>query len=233
MNFPVLAFGTIAKYRQLLPILEQNAKAPDAVQRAVASAARAIGTGVESAGREPGATLLGLGRDNAHILGETFHSQGAVRFGEYIAKVSVTPASREVQALTGRPMAVNGFSSIRDIVLNHFRRSGAEYDLRAQLCTDLDTMPVEDAAVRWNDDASPHRPVATVRIQAQDASSPERGVFGDNLLSFNPWNGVVEHRPLGQIMRVRKAAYERSSAFRHTTNAVARVQPSSSTDVPD
>lgn len=233
VNFPVLAFGTIARYRQLLPILEQNSTAPDVVQRAVAGVARAAAAGVEATGREPGATLVGIGRDNDHVLGETYHSQGAVRFGDHIAKVSVAPASREVQALTGTPMRVSDFSSIQEIVLEHFRRSGAQYTLRAQLCTDLDAMPVEDASVRWDDGVSPHRPVATVRIEAQDAGTPERRVYGDDVLSFNPWDGVLEHQPLGQIMRIRKPAYERSTAFRHGVNVVRRAEPSSLTDIPD
>ena len=94
-------------------------------------------------------------------------------------------------------------------------------------------MPVEDASVLWPDDISPHQPVATLRLPPQDAYSPARRVYGDDVLSFNPWHGIQEHRPLGSIMRVRIAAYERSSARRHALNARPRVEPTSIEQIPD
>ena len=45
--------------------------------------------------------------------------------------------------------------------------------------------------------------------------------------------GTQEHRPLGSIMRVRIAAYERSSARRHALNARPRVEPTSIEQIPD
>ncbi|MCD1592252.1 catalase, partial [Qipengyuania citrea] len=114
-----------------------------------------------------------------------------------------------------------------------FRANGTEYELRAQLCTDLETMPVEDAAVLWEEEKSPHRAIATLRFDSQDPYSPPRQVFGDDVLSFNPWNGVEAHRPLGGIMRIRRAAYERSSAYRHTQNDRPRIEPQALSDLPD
>jgi hypothetical protein len=32
-------------------------------------------------------------------------------------------------------------------------------------------------------------------------------------MSFTPWHGLAAHRPLGGIMRVRKAAYEAAKKF--------------------
>ena len=94
-------------------------------------------------------------------------------------------------------------------------------------------MPVEDAAVLWPDDLSPHQPLATLRIPPQDAYSPARRVYGDDVLSFNPWHGIREHQPLGSIMRVRIAAYERSTRYRHEMNAQPRVEPTSIDAIPD
>jgi hypothetical protein len=70
-------------------------------------------------------------------------------------------------------------SRMRDVVVEHFQTQGAQYELRAQLCTDLAEMPVEDASVLWKSEVSPHRPVATIDIPAQDAFSPARRVYGD------------------------------------------------------
>ena len=225
VNFPVLAFGTVGKYKSMLALLEKNANAPDFFQKLVAGSARLAEDVVEALGDTPGATLQGLARDNNHMLGETFHTQAAVRYGDYIAKLSWAPKSANVRALTGKPVQVDEFSTMRDVIVDYFRANGAEYELRAQLCADLETMPVEDASVQWDEAISPQVPIATLTIEPQDAASPARRIYGDDVLSFNPWNGVEAHRPLGSIMRVRKPAYERSTAFRHTENAVDRVEP--------
>lgn len=233
VNIPVLSFGTIGKYRQLIGVLEKNAQNPGFLQRAMAGVARGVEAAVEAVGVEPGATLRGLARDNDHLLGETYHSMAAIRFGDHIAKISAAPLSDNVRALTGKDVGTVEDSTMRDLVVEHFRDQGAEYQLRAQLCADLDKMPVEDAAVLWPEELSPHQPIATLRIPPQDAYSPARRVYGDDVLSFNPWHGIREHQPLGSIMRVRIAAYERSTRYRHEMNAQPRVEPTNIDAIPD
>ena len=233
VNFPVLAFGTIAKYKAMLSLLEANAHAPDAFQRLVAAAARGAKDTLEAFGGTAGATLQGMARDNNHPLGESYHTQGALRFGEHVAKLAIAPASDDVRALTGQPFAEVDFSTLRDGIAQHFAQAGAEYELTAQLCTDLAAMPIEDAAVMWEESQSPRRRVATLRFAPQATYSPQRQVYGDDVLSFNPWNGIEAHRPLGGIMRIRRAAYERSTAYRHLMNARERVEPARISDIPD
>lgn len=233
VNFPVLAFGTIPKYQKMLGLLEKNAHAPDFFQRLVAGVARGAKDMVEAVGKVPGATLEGLARDNNHPLGETYHTQAAIRFGDYSAKLSLAPKSSAVRALTGQPVDDVEYSTMRDVIGQFFKHDGAEYELRAQLCTDPEAMPVEDAAVLWSEDASPHRTLATLRFGTQDPYSPPRQVFGDDVLSFNPWNGVAAHQPLGGIMRIRRAAYERSSSYRHIQNDRPRIEPQALSDIPD
>ncbi|EBW2353329.1 catalase [Salmonella enterica subsp. enterica serovar Enteritidis] len=233
VNFPVLAFGDVARYKEMLGLLEANAQAPDFFQKLVAGAARGAKDVVEALGGAPGATLEGLARNNDNPLGESYFTQGALRFGDYIGKVSIAPASPNIKALTGQPIEDVQYSTIRDVVRAHFLEQDAEYTVRVQLCADLKTMPVEDAAVLWDEAVSPQRPVATLRFERQDAYSPARRVYGDDILAFNPWNGVAAHQPLGSIMRVRKAAYERSSQRRHAMNAVARAEPESLAAIPD
>lgn len=233
VNFPALAFGTIAKYKRMLALLEANSHAPDTFQRLLAGTAHGAKQVLEGLGGTPGATLDGLARDNHHPLGETYHTQAAIRFGHYIAKLSLQPSSDSVTSLTGQPVDDVEYASMRDAVSAHFAEHGAEYTLCAQLCTDLDQMPVEDAAIAWPEKLSPHRPVATLRFAPQATANPARQVYGDDVLSFNPWNGVAAHRPLGGIMRIRRAAYERSTAFRHAMNAQPRVEPAQAADIPD
>ncbi|GAB48900.1 catalase family protein [Mobilicoccus pelagius] len=231
VNFPTLAFGTVNKYEDMLDILEKNAGNPAAAQKAVAAAARGVEKLVTGLGRKPDATVQGLANDNSHMLGETYYTQAALRYGDHVAKMSIAPTG-EVAELTGKDVG-DEFDAMRTAVARHFMTKGASYEMRAQLCTDLNEMPVEDAAVLWDEETSPFRTVATLTFEAQDVYSPARRVAGDDELAFNPWNGVEAHRPLGSIMRVRKAAYDASSKRRHDMNVVERREPESLADIAD
>ncbi|MDE3735391.1 catalase family protein [Pseudomonas resinovorans] len=78
-------------------------------------------------------------------------------------------------------------------------------------------MPIEDTSVEWDESISPFVTVATIKVPAQDFDSREQNLACDNL-SFNPWHGLPEHRPIGGINRLRKAVYEAVSAYRHERN---------------
>ena len=39
-------------------------------------------------------------------------------------------------------------------------------------------------------------------------------------MSFSPWHGLEHHRPLGELMRIRKTVYDRSQRFRSETQPV-------------
>ncbi len=118
-------------------------------------------------------------------------------------------------------------SALRNAVVAYFEENAAEYELRVQLCTDLERMPVEDASVEWPEDESPYRPVARITLPIQAAYSPARRVFADDVLSFSPAHGLAEHRPLGSIMRARLRAYGPSSRFPHESEALGKASPCS------
>lgn len=233
VNIPTLAFGTIPKYKQMLPMLERRAAAPAGLQRAGAAIARGIEGLSERAGIEAGPTLQGLASTNHHLLGETYFSQGALRFGDYIAKISVAPASEHLRALTGKDMADLSQSGIERAVAETLRERPARFDLRAQLCTDLDRMPIEDAAIEWDEAESPFETLATLSFDAQETFSDARRVWADDVLAFSPWNGIEAHRPLGSIMRIRRHVYQASSDRRHRLNAITPAEPRSAADIPN
>lgn len=234
VSAPTIPFGHVRAYHEFQRTLQQLDGVPDGLQEAAAALARGAKTVLDAVGVKPPLLVEGQAIPNNHILGETFHSMAAVRFGDYVAKISAAPESPEVKALTGVSIdASAGYSTLRDLVVAFFRDNGAEYRLRAQLCTDLAVMPVEDASVVWPEAASAHRPIARIVIPPQEAYGPARRVFGDDMLSFNPWHGIAAHRPLGSIMRVRAKAYEASSAFRHAMNVQPRVEPTDISELPD
>ena len=140
---------------------------------------------------------------------------------------TAAPKSQSVRDLTGRDLKDVQYSTMRDVIGDFSARTAPNMIARA--AADLETMPVEDAAVLWRESLPI---VPSPRCASTRPYSPPRR-HGDDVLSFNPWNGVEAHRPLGGIMRIRRAAYERSSTYRHTQNDRPRIEPQALSDIPD
>jgi hypothetical protein len=165
---------------------------------------------------------------NNHMLGKTDTTLGAVRHGNYVAKISVALLSENLKALAGKEMDVSEPGTYHDMVVDFFKTQGAKYELRAQLCTNLKTMPVEDASIDWPQNQRPCQVLDKMVLPAQNAYSPARRVYADDMLSFNPFHCLPEHLPLGSIK-----ACESSAQYRHTMNATPRVEPTDSNQLPD
>ncbi len=58
--------------------------------------------------------------------------------------------------------------------MEHLRRNATEFELRAQLCFDLETMPVGNASMAWPEDCSDYVAVTRTAVSAQDIYSPAR-----------------------------------------------------------
>lgn len=232
VSMPIIPFGTVEQYLKMQKVIALQDESPEEGQRAAAALARG-GQKVLGLLGIHNPTLDGVAAENEHVLGQTFHTMAAIRYGDYIAKLSAAPLSPEVRALQGVIVdASRNPSAQRDALVEFFRERDAEYQLRAQLCTDLEKMPVEDGSVLWNEDLSPQQPIARIVVPAQEAYSPARRVFSDDILSFNPWHCLPEHQPLGSIMRVRQKAYESSTAFRHAMNVQPRIEPKDISEIP-
>jgi hypothetical protein len=175
-----------------------------------------------------------FGHPHTHPLGESYFSQAPLRYGCYVAKLGLFPVSEDLQRLVGTTLDPStGYSVLKDAVVAHFAERGAKYELRVQLRTSAETMPIEDASVEWPEDESPFVPVAEVAFLLQDAYSSARQVFADDKLSFTPAYSLAAHRPLGSLMRGRLKAYGAIAALRAELNATYRVEPRSLDEIPD
>jgi hypothetical protein len=171
-------------------------------------------------------------RPNTPILGETFYSSAPLRYGKYVAKIAVVPFSDPVRELQRQLVPRNlGENAHTDMVVDFFRKRTAEYELQVQLCTDPVAMPIEDATVEWPESASPYRRVARITFHPQCPYSPEGRGSWDDVLSFNSWRAIEDHRPLGSINRLKLRAYKASSQFRHEMNNVAPMEPTDITQL--
>ncbi|HVH26184.1 MAG TPA: catalase family protein [Vicinamibacterales bacterium] len=102
---------------------------------------------------------------------------------------------------------------LRDALAAHLAQGEATFDFMIQFQSDNRTMPIEDAMVEWNERDSPFRTVARIRIPPQAIDTPEREAACEQV-AFNPWNCLIDHRPLGGMNRARKEIYRAMAAFR-------------------
>lgn len=226
VNAPAFAVPTAEAFLRNLKLLAKTTDKAEGLKKVLSATLRGAETLIEAVGGESGTLKFIGGHPETHILGEHFFSQAPVRYGDYIAKISLAPLSPELVALTDAPLDVNGRpDGLREAVKAFFAAHGAVWDLRVQLCTDLDAMPVEDASKIWPEDRSPYVTVGRITAGMQDSWSAENvAAIGDGM-SFSPWHGIVAHQPLGSIMRVRRDAYKASADFRRNRNGCPMHEP--------
>ena len=206
---------------------------PDWAFRSFGVAARGFFGVVEgTAGSPLLMTAKGLADPGNHILGESFYSEAAIRFGDFVARLSAVPVSEALVKLTGQPCH-DSDDAILEAVVDFFSRNSAEYEVRAQLCTDLKRTPIDDASIDCPEDVAPPQALGRITLPAQAAASPARRAYADDVLSFDPWRCLADHRPLGSIMRLRRDAYAASRIFRHEHNHQPMSEPATIAEFPD
>lgn len=145
-----------------------------------------------------------------------------------MAKLSLVPVSSNLTRLTGERIDTdNDKLALRKLMNAHFEMQGGKWDLRVQLCTNLEAMAVEDSTRPWSEDESPWRTVARLSIAPQVAWSEERSRVIDDGMSFNPWHGIAVHRPIGWVQRARKPVYEASVRTRGQSHGLTIKEPDS------
>ena len=166
-----------------------------------------------------------------NLLLSTYWTMGAVRHGDYIAKVRFAPSPVFADKVVERALDLASAVEVyRPALVAELRERPYEFDIQIQLCADLAQMPVEDVTVEWPEHLSPFVTVAKLRFPQQDISD-DADLDKMDVLSFTPWRVTAAHAPLGNIMRVRKEVYRHSSILRHQLNRQQRIEPSSADDV--
>mgnify|MGYP002780808468 CR=1 FL=1 len=122
--------------------------------------------------------------------------------------------------LPGRPPD----NYLRDNMIATLEKTDVYFDFLIQVQRDAHAMPIENAAVRWPLKLSPYVPAATIRIPKQRFDSPAQLAFAKSL-SYTPWHGLKEHRPLGNQNRARKRMYWELSRLRLRKNQVSHYEP--------
>ena len=224
------AAGTAAQFLMNHRMLEHAPQIPDALKAAVSTVSRVTNKALHAAGTDS-AMLDFFGHSRVHPMAEAYFTQAPIRYGDYIVKLAVVPTSASQRDIAATAIDPKDPDGLRTATVNYLRDNDATFDVRVQLCTNLDTMPVEDASREWPEDESPYRTVARLRLPRQEADSPERRAFVDGL-SFCVSHSLTDHRPLGSIMRARLRAYPTMARLRRQTNGVPLREPISVEEVP-
>jgi hypothetical protein len=90
-------------------------------------------------------------------------------------------------------------------------------------------MPVNDATREWPEKLSEFVTVGRVHIPRQEILDPGNFDQGD-ALAFNQWRVTSEHRPLGEIMDVRRV-YAEAAKVRRTLNHQPQREPANADEV--
>ncbi|ATL26549.1 peroxidase family protein [Streptomyces formicae] len=150
------------------------------------------------------------------LAGETYWSRGAILWGEagpvrYLLRP--TGSATTAKAGSGR----RDPQYLRRELETRLARQDVAFELCVQRYADAVRTPVEDGSVEWLESVAPALPVATLTVPSQDLDTAEARAAGGRVevIGFNPWYTTDDFRPLGNLNRARKAAYEASAAYRH------------------
>lgn len=208
----------------------QSPRLPELAIVALSRAARGVEAVLEAVGTEA-PNLKFFGRPPAHPFGERFYTQAAVRYGDYVAKLAAMPSPETLVAVAEAGPLRSARDAFREAASAFAADRPVVYDIKVQLCTNIEAMPIEDASVEWSEANSPYRTVARLTLPPQIAWTPERAAYDDRL-AFNPAHALPAHQPLGSIMRARMRAYRATQRFRLDANGLTAAEPRSAADIP-
>ncbi len=222
---PTFPSGTAKGFLRDGSVIGKAAGLPEGVKSAVSSTMRNFNRLLHALGTESSKADF-FGHPFGHPLADEYYSQAPMRWGDHVAKVAAFPASAEQEALRDwRLDPHQDEDGFRHATVSVFGEHDVVFELRAQLWTDAETQPIEDASVEWSTEESAYRTIATIRLPRQNAYAADRVHYFDERMTFRPAHSLAAHQPLGGVMRARLQVYRALSAFRHGENGIAEADP--------
>jgi hypothetical protein len=136
-------------------------------------------------------------------LGKKFNGFAAERFNT-AAPLSCSPYAVKVRLKpVGSPPPSTRSKDIVADLRERLAIGPVHWDMELQFFVDEAITPIEDASRIWPDAETPIVTVARLSLFAASDAAAQQA----EAAKFDPWGGLAAHRPLGEIMRARKAAY--------------------------
>ena len=154
---------------------------------------------------------VALSRVNS-VATEHYSGTAPIKFGPYAVKYTVRPApDTEPPARRERTP-----DFLREELAERLRKGDLLFDFVVQFYVDDERTPIEDTSVRWKPEDAPFVKVAELRIPSCNMDGSHISARSNLIdqFSFSPWHTIEEHRPLGNVMRARRVAYQASATLR-------------------
>jgi hypothetical protein len=211
-NFPV---SHARDAREFVRFAQVMAGANTTLRKGVALFVRLpLAVGWSAAARMRRNVTEGTRREVRSLALETYWSRGAIMWG------GAGPVRYRLRPVSSAPAAPAPVPTDPDHlaheITERLARSDAVFELCVQRYVDARHTPIENGAADWREEDAPVVPVATLTIPRQDLDTADARAVAQRVdqLAFDPWNTTDEFRPLGNLNRARRAAYEASSAHR-------------------
>lgn len=145
-----------------------------------------------------------ISRPFAGFAAETFWTGAPLANGPYAMRLRVVPTD---------PRPAPDRNDWAGDIRARLAEGPLVYSIDAQFFVDEATTPIEDPTVDW---PAPYVPVARLTLAQQDPTSADGLALAERVsgATFDPWAGLADHRPLGEIMRARKVLYRVSQVGR-------------------
>lgn len=151
------------------------------------------------------------GKDVVSVRHEDFWAGGAYRLGERAMKYSAAPCQG-----VSAPLGASGDDYLRADLSNALANADVCYDFFIQVQVDPIKQSIEDSSSVWSPTEAPAVHVARLTIPQGNLES-EQALAAEaacDEFGFSPWHSATEYRPLGNVNRARRAAYDASQSQR-------------------
>ncbi|MDR7306346.1 catalase [Rhodoferax saidenbachensis] len=145
-------------------------------------------------------TIKTFAKPFSGFAAQTMFSAAPIACGPYAVRVRLVPAAANGAGVQGTQDDWGAEFSGR------LKQKALQWDLQLQPYVNEALTPIEDASVNW---PTPYTTVARLTLPAQDTGSAAAQAFAKEAEAavFDPWQAMAAHRPLGDVMRARKAVY--------------------------
>jgi len=208
IDFPVFFSATVADYAGLANALEHGT-----VEQFVTTHP------------QTGRIIAAMGGQTVdNLFNQRYFSMSPYKLGSTYVKFAARPAPCPIVSHLGSA-DMDDPNGLRAQMVSDLSRGDACYELQLQPRTDPASMPIEDASALWDESKAPFVDAAFVDIPKQTFDSAAQQKFCEENLSFTPWHGTTDFRPVGGINRLRLVAYRAGSQLRHALNHAKSIEP--------
>lgn len=138
-----------------------------------------------------------VGKPFSGFASEPFHSAAPFACGPYAARARLLPARMDKHPEASKNWGADFHQ--------HLAQAPLRFDFQLQFFVEEALTPIENPTVDWPESVAPYLTVGRLTVAQQELDP----AFASEVdaARFDIWGGLAAHRPLGEIMRARKAAY--------------------------